>query len=198
MQVSGFRIYFLEPGYFFSKILSEFRKKIVALHTLLPPCEELPTIRVCSIDQVTSADLAAVEQGEILWIDKPKAGHYTLGPWTVEVRESGMAPMHFVSAQTGHPWAADFQQPDFRHWYDSETDRISPLADCTVEAAGFAPVLVSRNTTPHGWRDAAVLCERAYGAGRVILSQIAWRQMLDNPAGRILISRISSADSSSL
>lgn len=167
-------------------------------YTLLPPCEELPTIRVCSIDQVTSADLAAVEQGEILWIDKPKAGHYTLGPWTVEVRESGMAPMHFVSAQTGHPWAADFQQPDFRHWYDSETDRISPLADCTVEAAGFAPVLVSRNTTPHGWRDAAVLCERAYGAGRVILSQIAWRQMLDNPAGRILISRISSADSSSL
>lgn len=33
MQVSGFRIYFLEPGYFFSKILSEFRKKIVALHS---------------------------------------------------------------------------------------------------------------------------------------------------------------------
>ena len=34
MQVSGFRIYFLEPGYFFSKILSEFRKKIVALQQL--------------------------------------------------------------------------------------------------------------------------------------------------------------------
>lgn len=34
MQVSGFRIYFLEPGCFFSKILSEFRKKIVALHKL--------------------------------------------------------------------------------------------------------------------------------------------------------------------
>ena len=35
MQVSGFRIYFLEPGYFFSKILSEFRKKIVALQTFI-------------------------------------------------------------------------------------------------------------------------------------------------------------------
>ena len=35
MQVSGFRIYFLEPGYFFSKILSEFRKKIVALQLRL-------------------------------------------------------------------------------------------------------------------------------------------------------------------
>lgn len=36
MQVSGFRIYFLEPGYFFSKILSEFRKKIVALQKYDP------------------------------------------------------------------------------------------------------------------------------------------------------------------
>lgn len=34
MQVSGFRIYFLEQGYFFSKILSEFRKKIVALQRM--------------------------------------------------------------------------------------------------------------------------------------------------------------------
>ena len=32
MQVSGFRIYFLEPGYFFSIILSEFLKNRVALH----------------------------------------------------------------------------------------------------------------------------------------------------------------------
>ena len=32
MQESGFRIWFLETGYFFSKILSEFRKKIVAQH----------------------------------------------------------------------------------------------------------------------------------------------------------------------
>lgn len=31
MQVSGFRIYFLEPGYFFSIILSEFLKNRVAL-----------------------------------------------------------------------------------------------------------------------------------------------------------------------
>lgn len=37
MQVSGFRIYFLEPGYFFSKILSEFRKKIVAPHLVPSP-----------------------------------------------------------------------------------------------------------------------------------------------------------------
>ena len=33
MQESGFRIWFLETGYFFSKILSEFRKKIVAQHS---------------------------------------------------------------------------------------------------------------------------------------------------------------------
>lgn len=101
-----------------------------------------------------------------------------------------MSPMHFVSTKTGHRWASGFQQEDFRHWYDSHTGRISPLAVCTVEAESFIPVLVSRNMTLQGWQEAAVLCERSYGAGRIIISQIAWQQMLDNPAGRILVSRI--------
>lgn len=42
MQESGFRIWFLETGYFFSKILSEFRKKIVAQQ--LAGLETLPVI----------------------------------------------------------------------------------------------------------------------------------------------------------
>lgn len=49
MQVSGFRIYFLEPGYFFSKILSDFRKKIVALHIVvkIPEFNEQGKIADC-------------------------------------------------------------------------------------------------------------------------------------------------------
>ena len=49
MQVSGFRIYFLEQGYFFSKILSEFRKKIVALQYL--------TNIVVPVNQITQEDI---------------------------------------------------------------------------------------------------------------------------------------------
>ena len=102
-----------------------------------------------------------------------------------------MAPMHFASAKTGHPWAEGFVQEDFRHWYSSAEDCIAPLADCTVQAEGFAPVLQSRNLGPDGkWQPAAILCERSYGKGRVVISQISHRQMLDNPAGCVLLSRV--------
>ena len=110
---------------------------------------------------------------------------------TFTVQESGMAPMHYACPQTGHPWARDLTPEDMRHWYDDEVDRIAPLADCTVQAAGFATVLGSRNIGPDGrWQPAALLCERSVGRGRVILSQISLRQMLQNPAGCILLSRI--------
>lgn len=159
-------------------------------YTLLPVCGEPATMRICRIDQVTEADWQAVQDGQILWIDKPDVGSYTLGDAHVTVRESGMAPMHFVSTKTGHPWAEGFCQEDFRHWYSSETDRITALAEATVSADGFTAVLSSRNVTAEGWQPAAILCEHAHGKGRVIISQISYQQMLDNPAGRILLSRI--------
>lgn len=160
-------------------------------YTLLPACAAPAPVRVRTIGEVSEDDLAAAENGEVLWIDKPAAGEYTVGPFRVQVQESGMAPMHFASAKTGHPWAEGFVQEDFRHWYSSEEDCIAPLADCTVQAEGFAPVLQSRNLGPDGkWQPAAILCERSYGKGRVVISQISHRQMLDNPAGCVLLSRV--------
>ena len=54
-----------------------------------------------------------------------------------------MAPMHFVSAKTGHTWAEGFQQEDFRHWYSSEEDRITAMADATVSAEGLSNMLLN-------------------------------------------------------
>ena len=160
-------------------------------YTLLPVCAAPGAMRVRTIGEVTENDLSAVEKGDILWIDKPSAGEYTVGKFHFNVQESGMAPMHFASAKTGHPWAEGFVQEDFRHWYSSKEDCIAPLADCTVQAEGFAPVLQSRNLGPDGkWQPAALLCERSYGKGRIVISQISHRQMLDNPAGCLLLSRI--------
>lgn len=160
-------------------------------YTLLPVCAAPAPVRVRTIDEVSEDDLAAAENGEVLWIDKPAAGEYTVGTFRVQVQESGMAPMHFASAKTGHPWTEGFVQEDFRHWYSSEEDCIAPLADCTVSAEGFAPVLQSRNLGPDGkWQSAALLCECSYGKGRVVISEISHRQMLDNPAGCVLLSRV--------
>lgn len=159
--------------------------------TAFPPCGPIPELRVRRAEDLTPDDLHAAENGALLWVDKPTAGRYTLGEMTFTVQESGMAPMHYACPQTGHPWAWDLTPEDMRHWYDDEVDRIAPLADCTVQAAGFATVLGSRNIGPDGrWQPAALLCERSVGRGRVILSQISLRQMLQNPAGCILLSRI--------
>lgn len=159
-------------------------------YTVFPPCEEPLPMRIRKIDTVTEEDLVAVSNGEVLWIDKPQAGDYIVGNFRIHVQESGMAPMHFASAKTMHPWVDGFCQEDFRHWYDSVQDRIAPLADCTISIDGFAPVLISRNITADGWQPAAILCEHSYGKGKVIASQISYAQMLENPAGKTLLSHI--------
>ena len=160
-------------------------------YTVLPACPKPAAMRVRKIDQITAEDLQAVESGEILWVDKPQAGDYTVGSFALHVWESGMSPYHFASTKTGHLWVNGFEQADFRHWYSSKTDRITALADCTVFADGFETVLTSRNLDESGrWTPAALLCERAVGKGRIIISQISYEQMLDNPAGCILLSRI--------
>lgn len=161
-------------------------------YTVFPPCGSLPELLLRSPLTVTDDDLQETANGKLLWIDKPAPGDYTVGQFAYSVRESGMAPMHFAASDTGHPWVTGFAQQDFRHWYDAETDRITPLADCTVLADGFRTVLQSRNLRNGGaWAEEALVCETSFGKGRIILSQIAYRQMLDNPAGRILLSRVS-------
>lgn len=160
-------------------------------YTVFPKCGDIQTPLLRSPRQVTAKDMQEVENGRILWIDKPDAGEYTAGRFSYSVHESGMSAMHFACSDTGHKWIEGFSQEDFRHWYSSQTDRITPLADCTVTAEGFCAVLQSRNIQKGGtWQNEAILCEKSFGKGRIVISQIAYNQMLDNPPGKIILSRI--------
>lgn len=160
-------------------------------YVVLPRCTEPEGIRVRRMSEISPDDIKAAENGAVLWVDKPEDGDYTIAGAPVHVWESGMSPYHYAGAKTGHPWAQGFDPSDFRHWYSSQEDCIAPLADCTVRAEGFDTVLESRNLDVQGqWQPAALMCERAFGKGRIIISQISYRQMLDNPAGCILLSRI--------
>lgn len=160
-------------------------------YTVFPQCDKLADVIIRQASAVTAKDLQEVLSGGILWIDKPLAGTYAIGELCYLVQESGMAPMHFAGSDTAHPWIKDLCAEDFRHWYSCETDRITALADCTVIAEGFNTVLSSRNISENGsWQEAAILCEKPFGKGRIVLSQIAYNQMLDNPAGCIILSRL--------
>lgn len=160
-------------------------------YTVLPSCAKPIEMRIRTIDRISPEDIKAAENGAVLWIDKPESGDYTVAGAQVHVWESGMSPYHFASTKTGHAWTQGFCPEDFRHWYSSEEDCIVPLADCTVQAEGFDTVLASRNLDSQGcWQPATLMCERTFGKGCIVISQISYRQMLDNPAGCILLSRI--------
>ena len=144
------------------------------------------------IDEVGEEELRAVREGALLWVEPSPVGSYRIDGLPVEVELSGMAPLHFASAKTGHPWAEGFEPRDFRRWYDSEHERIVALADATIHAPDWQTVLGTRNLGPDGqWREVALVAERALGAGRIVLSQIPYRRVLEQPAGRILLSRMS-------
>lgn len=159
-------------------------------YVVFPQCALPANIQVTDIQSITEQHLDAVRRGGILWVNTPAAGVYLLDGTTVEVKESGMSPMHFAASDTEHPWLEGLLESDFRHWYDSETDCIAPLAECTVIASGYRPVLQSRNIANGVWQTEALVCEKQYGAGRIVISEIPYQRMLENPAGKIILSKI--------
>ncbi len=166
-------------------------------YVVFPCCEAHKPMIVRTMQEVTDADLQEAYNGKLLWIDKMEPGLYRIGDIEVCVKTSGMAPMHFASAKTGHPWVQGLQPDDFRHWYSAKEDQIVPLAESTFAAGGdFRTVLSSRNLDKNGtWQEEALLSERECGRGRVILSALSYQQLLDNPAGQIVLSRITAAES---
>ena len=174
------------------------QEKVIAQNDLqfeVYPAAELPPLDTVFLirkpEEIEPDDLQAVQSGAYLWVDEPESGTYAVGDSTIQVEESGMAPMHFASRDTGHPWAADFKPYDFCYWYDSAEDCITPLAACTFRGGDFTPVLVSRNLDKNGnWSPVMLLGERKFGKGRIIVSQIGLRHMMENPAGCTLLLKI--------
>ncbi len=161
------------------------------VYTVFPPCAAPGPVLVRRAENVTEADIAYAAQGGILWIDCPAEGFHTFDGSRVQVKLSGMSPFHFASRKTGHPWVDGFQSRDFSYWYSRETDSITPLADSTMVAEDFRPVLTSRNLDATGaWQEENVLCEKSVGRGHLVLSQISYSMMLDNPAGQLLLSQM--------
>lgn len=98
--------------------------------------QTIPAILPRTVQSVTAADIAAAERGAILWIDAPEEGTHCVADSEITVTISGMAPMHFAARDTGHVWVEGCTPYDFSHWYDSEADSITPLAECTFTSTG--------------------------------------------------------------
>ena len=125
---------------------------------------------------------AAVEKGaRAIFLNLPK-GEYVLPGSAAKVTVQTANP-HFLSRATGHPLVAGFEPFDFRFWYDTKSDMITPLASAKFSGDGWSAVLKTQGVMAVG--------ERAYGRGRVILCEAFLADRLAvNPTARMFAERL--------
>jgi hypothetical protein len=136
--------------------------------------------------------LQAVQEGATLLFSDLPTGDYEIGDNRIVVRECGMMPVHSVSLAEDSELAGGITSRDFRFWYDSRVDRISPVLEKTFFADGFTPIMTSGNINENGeWGPALAVAEKSYGKGRIVINQVLLGGRLEaNPPAAILASRL--------
>ena len=116
-------------------------------------------------------------------IVKLEPGTYEIAGEQVTVKACSMLPLHFVSRKTGHPMVQEFEPQDFKNWYNTKEDMITPVLESTFTAQGFAPILISGNTNDAGeWGVAMAAAEKWHDGKRYVICQADLRQ--ENPVAK--------------
>ncbi len=139
--------------------------------------------------------LAEAESGKTLLIENLKMGIYDIGGTEVTVKNCGMRALHFVSRKTGHALVEGFTPYDFRLWYNEKEDCITPILRRTFRAEGMTPILTSGNSLRgSAWGQklySTFACaEKAYGKGKIVISEVDLESHLQNPIARKFRNRL--------
>lgn len=122
-------------------------------------------------------------------------GEYSLGKFTFKVKKAGMRPLHFVSCKTKHPYVKDFNENDFRFWFNKKEDMITPILYKTFIGDNIKPILLSGNTlVGSAWVNpvcpAMALGEFNYKGTNFIINEVDFKSHLIEPASIILLNRL--------
>jgi hypothetical protein len=117
--------------------------------------------------------LSFVKKGGRLIFLELIPGCYEIFGSRLEVKNCGMLPLHFVSRNTGHPMVEGFKSDDFKLWYDSSREYITPLLEATFTSEDFKPILTSGNVNSKGqWDKVLAVGEMRVGTGNVVICQL--------------------------
>ncbi len=142
-----------------------------------------------SIHLEVFADCEVKENENVVLIEKLAPGTYEIAGEQVKVKGCSMLPLHFVSRKTGHPMVAEFEPQDFKNWYNTQEDMITPIIESTFTAEGFTPILTSGNTDDDGeWNCALAAAEKWYEGKRYVICQADLRQ--ENPVAKRFLRNI--------
>lgn len=119
-------------------------------------------------------------------------GNYSIGTAQVDVKNSSMLPMNYVSTATGHPFVNGFRKKAFWNWYDREEDMITPILESTVSGEKIIPVLSSGNTDENGnWKMAAAVGEQKEKKGSFFICQLKLAgRTKENPAAMQFLKKL--------
>ncbi len=153
--------------------------------------EDNEVITYNTLDIEVFEDVEVPENLDIELIESLSAGEHEIAGSKVIVKNCGMAPVHFVSRNTGHSAVSEFKKHDFRYWYDKKEDMITPILSATFEAEGFTPILTSGNVAKRvgwgkdTWHAELAMAEKVYDGKRYIISLVDLRQ--ENPIAKRLL-----------
>lgn len=119
---------------------------------------------------------------DIVLMEHLEPGEHNIAGEKVTVKECGMLPVHFVSRNTGHPSVAEFEEDDFKNWYDKASDMITPILSSTFEAKGFTPILTSGNLIDGEWTSTNAVAAKTYDGKIYVISQLDIRT--ENPIAK--------------
>ena len=127
-----------------------------------------------------------VQAGKKLIIFNLPVGKYALSDSDIEVIPTFMGQYYFVSTTTEHPFIKDFKPEDFKFWYNSEKQTISPILGSMILADDWNMILktgIGTRVNSLGFVDFRhAVAEKRQGKGSVIISQLDFDNMLDfNP-----------------
>lgn len=145
--------------------------------------------RVSSDPHDWEAVKADVESGATAVFLECPAGEFEIAGTRLRFEACGMEPRHFVARAPGHPLAQQFEEDDFRFWYDRTQDCPAPLLHTLLFADDtWSPILTtSQGGWGMAWTPALAAAEKPFGRGRVIVCQLTLSGRLDNPVALLLL-----------
>lgn len=138
----------------------------------------------------------AVEAGATILFSGCPPGEFEIAGSRLRFESCGMEPRHFVARSLDHPVAQQFDEDDFRFWFDRAQDCPSPLLHTLFFAdETWMPILrTSQGGWGAAWTPALAAAERRFGQGRVIVCQLVLSGRFDNPVAQLLLAHLAGID----
>lgn len=174
------------------------------LHYACEEYEVFPEIEVQEIEMISYDDYTEDKQsyderinnGEKIIFQPLLPGEYVICGKQILVRRCFRGDQYFVSRDTNHPLADDFRPNDFKYFYDSQADMLSPIISATAYCEDAELIIKCGNVNgteneKNIWRDEMGIGEIKVGKGSIILNQLLLDNKEKNPIIRQLMHNIS-------